>query len=237
MPFPRKEELNPSLFLGSQYPPVMPLRCHTAELVYGTTLRIPGQFFDPVEEIPDPLSFVSRLRITFSRYRPNNPDTIRTGNVTLMLICSSTHVFVCRDAVRRPLQRPYDGPFKVHCRYPKFFTIIGSTGKPQTTSVDRLKLVHTNNPAVSTSSVPASHQCLDLHQWLHLRLSGQHVLDTVSIGQTDWSFDISCMHLLYAVFLGGVFVVCCLHQLHNIHIPDFITISCNALLYYHFLCA
>ena len=50
-------------------------------------------------------------------------------------------------------------------------------------------------------------------------LSGQHVLDAMSIGQTDWSFDISCMHLLYAVFyspcsLGGS-VCSVLHHLHN----------------------
>ena len=156
MPFPRKDELNPSLFLGSQYPPVMPLGCHTAELVYGPTLRIPGQFFDQLRRFPTPCHLFQGSVSPCSRYRPNNPDTIPTGNVTLMLICSSTHVFVCRDAVRRHLQPPYDGPFKVHCPYPKFFTIIGSTGKPQTISVDRLKPAHTNNPAISTSSVPAS---------------------------------------------------------------------------------
>ena len=37
-----------------------------------------------------------------------------------------------------------------------FFTIIGSTGKPQTISVDRLKPAHTDNPAVPTSSASAS---------------------------------------------------------------------------------
>ena len=34
------------------------LGCCTAKLVYSTTLRIPGQLFDSVEEVPDPLSFV-----------------------------------------------------------------------------------------------------------------------------------------------------------------------------------
>ncbi len=105
------------------------LGCCTAELVYGTTLRIPGQFFDPVEEIPDPLSFVSRLRTTLQQIQAKQPR----------------HHTNRRDAVRHPLQPPYDGPFMVHCRYPKFFTIIGSTGKPQTISVDRLKPAHTDN--------------------------------------------------------------------------------------------
>ena len=32
-------------------------------------------------------------------------------------------VWVCRDAVRAPLQRPYDGPFTVVARSPRAFTI------------------------------------------------------------------------------------------------------------------
>ena len=32
-------------------------------------------------------------------------------------------VWVCRDAVRAPLQRPYDGPYAVVARSPRAFTI------------------------------------------------------------------------------------------------------------------
>ena len=137
------------------------LGCCTAELVYGTTLRIPGQFFDPVEEIPDPLSFVSRLCTTLQQIQAKQPrhHTNRKSHVNTELH-KCTHVYVRRDAVCRPLQPPYDGPFKVHSRYPKFFTIIWSTGKPQTISMDRLKPSHMDNTASSSvppsSSVPAS---------------------------------------------------------------------------------
>ena len=133
------------------------LGCFTAELVYGTTLRIPGQFFDSVEEIPDPLSFVSRVHTTLQQIRDKQPQyhTNQKCHINAELH-QCTHVFVCRDAVRWPLQPPFDGPFKVHRQYSKFFTIIGPTGKPQTVSVDRLKPAHMDNPVVSTSPVPAS---------------------------------------------------------------------------------
>ena len=120
-------------------------------------LANPRTVFDPVEEIPDPLSFVSRLCTTLQQIQAKQPrhHTTRKCHIDAELH-KCTHVFVRRDAVCRPLQPPYDGPFKVHRWYPKFFTIIGSAGKPQTISVDRLKPAHMDNPAVSTSSVPAS---------------------------------------------------------------------------------
>ena len=49
------------------------LGCCTAELVYGTTLRIPGEFFDHVEDIPDPLSYVSRLHGIMQQVHPKQP--------------------------------------------------------------------------------------------------------------------------------------------------------------------
>ena len=51
---------------------------------------------------------------------------------------SCTHVFVRRDAVKKPLQPPYDGPYKVLDRQDKYFKLW----KTDTFSVDRLKPAH-----------------------------------------------------------------------------------------------
>ena len=47
-------------------------------------------------------------------------------------------VYVRTDSVRRPLQRPYTGPFKVVGRAEKYFT-INQHGQEQRVSIDRLK--------------------------------------------------------------------------------------------------
>ena len=45
--------------------------CTPAELVYGTTLRIPGEFFAPSTDaaIPDPSSYVTKLKESMKHLR------------------------------------------------------------------------------------------------------------------------------------------------------------------------
>ena len=60
--------------------------------------------------------------------RPPIPESLRKAE----------HVFIRHGARRTPLDRPYDGPFRVIKKDEKFFVIkVGS--KEQTVSVDRLK--------------------------------------------------------------------------------------------------
>ena len=47
-------------------------------------------------------------------------------------------VYVRHDSSKRPLRRPYDGPFKILARHPKHF-IINKNGAEYSVSVDRLK--------------------------------------------------------------------------------------------------
>ena len=61
----------------------------------------------------------------------------------------SSHVFAKNDAVRMPLQCPYDEPFTVKRRHEKFY-VIERRGKEDTISIDRLK------PAFLAADMPES---------------------------------------------------------------------------------
>jgi cleavage and polyadenylation specificity factor subunit 1 len=118
------------------------LGCSSAELAYGTTLRLPGEFFQTTQETPDPLSYVSKLRIIMQRLKPVAPNHHTQRNFYISPeLEKCTHVFVRRDAIRRSLQPPYDGPYKVIQRHTKFYT-IDNQGHKQTISLDRLKPAH-----------------------------------------------------------------------------------------------
>ena len=126
------------------------LGCSSAELVYGTTLRLPAEFFSPSQAATASThtQYVDSLRSSLSAFRPqdaaprlaNRPAYIPQDLTTAEL------VFLRTDAVRKPLQPPYSGPYRVLQRSPKYFK-IEVNGKSALVSIDRLK------PAYSLSAL------------------------------------------------------------------------------------
>uniref|UniRef100_A0A0K8SX31 Uncharacterized protein n=2 Tax=Lygus hesperus TaxID=30085 RepID=A0A0K8SX31_LYGHE len=72
-------------------------------------------------------------------------------------LSTCSHVFVRRDAVRRPLQQPYDGPFLVLERHEKFYKLRVKDVEV-VVSVDRLKPAFlpatTDPPSLPSTSTP-----------------------------------------------------------------------------------
>ena len=128
----------PIVLLGIRATLKEDLSCTSAELVYGTTLRLPGDFFSS-PTLVDPSSFVSKLRQTMNsqRFIPTEWHSSPTSHVPSDLN-SASHVYVRRDGYKPPLTRPYLGPFPVISRAPKHFT-VDMNGKETTISLDRLK--------------------------------------------------------------------------------------------------
>nr|VZI00650.1 unnamed protein product [Spirometra erinaceieuropaei] len=131
------------------------LECSAAELVYGTTLRIPGDFFGYSQSSADldPSDYVQRLRqaMTHLRATPPRPSTSKSYVDPNLLTCS--FVFVRIDSVRLPLQQPYDGQFRVLSRKDKHFT-IDRGGRTDVVSIDRLKAAYTEPLPTSQTEQP-----------------------------------------------------------------------------------
>ena len=129
----------PLVLLGLRTSVKMDLKCSSAELLYGTTLRVPGEFFTDYTAPEDPSTYNGQLRSIMKQLRPVQPRLPKDRAAFVHPdLQTSTHVFVRHDAVRKPLQQPYDGPFKVLERHEKFF-ILDKAGNRDSVCIDRLK--------------------------------------------------------------------------------------------------
>jgi len=111
-----------------------------AEMVYGQTLRLPGDCFEEgntSDILPETL--VTQMKEKFNELTPKSAiyNSKRKPFVAPKLK-TPDHVFVRHDAVRKSLQKPYDGPFRVINRTDKYFN-ININGNAKNISIDRLK--------------------------------------------------------------------------------------------------
>ncbi|GFV74073.1 uncharacterized protein TNCV_601241 [Trichonephila clavipes] len=78
--------------------------------------------FDSSKPDDDVVNFVSKLNSHMQSLHPKPPK--HHGKRPVFIhpgLLEATHVFLRRDMLRRPLQQPYDGPFKVLQRKDKVF--------------------------------------------------------------------------------------------------------------------
>ena len=125
------------------------------ELVYGTTLCLSNQSFSASSSDIDPTSYVQYLKSTMQHL---HPPLVRPHHRTVHIpdsLTTRTHVFVRHNAICKPLQRLYDGPYKILKRTSKHFT-VEVQGRSTTVSSDRLKSAHIEPPHSSVSATPPS---------------------------------------------------------------------------------
>ena len=115
------------------------LSCSPAELVFGTQLRLPHQFFAQSSlDSLDPNNYVDRLRRYMSKLQATPTRSHTNRSYIPVDLQSCTHVFVRDDSIKAPLQPPYRGPFRILRRFPKYYT-LDINGKQDTVCLDRLK--------------------------------------------------------------------------------------------------
>ncbi|GBO02193.1 Retrovirus-related Pol polyprotein from transposon 412 [Araneus ventricosus] len=128
-----------------------------AQIVYGESLRLPGEFFSEPSIQTASEGFANNLQ---KQMETVGPRTTRRNSSRHIFVhkdlenCS--HVFQRIDRVKKQLESPYEGPFPVIERQDKYFT-INIKGKHVNVSLDRLKpayiLAEDNSKATTTDHV------------------------------------------------------------------------------------
>lgn len=131
------------------------LKCTPAEMVYGETLRVPGELLVPsYSENPDPLDFVQRLKEHFENVR-SVPTRIREEKIfipTSLKTC--THVFIRVNRVKTGMEGPYEGPFEVVRRFRNSYVIKRGKGTVNV-KIDHLKPAFMEPPPQTKTIEPA----------------------------------------------------------------------------------
>ena len=144
----------PMVLLGIRSTFKPDIKATATEMVYGSSLRLPGEMLVSSNTPADPTQFVGILRKQMSSLRPTQTRAKDTKPFFVSQdLHTCSHVFLRLDLVKPPLTSHYKGPFKVLKRYNKSF-IIDRNNKKETVSIDRLKpaFLDENPPAYQTRS-------------------------------------------------------------------------------------
>ena len=134
----------PSVLLGVCSAVKERLGISAAEMIYGTTLRLPGEFTQQytVDANTNLKNYSDKLRVAMSRPRLCPPRETHQKNIfQYKEIETCTHVFLQLIAIAQPLTAPYDGPYKVVPRSGRVMKIL-IKGKVETVSLDEVKPAH-----------------------------------------------------------------------------------------------
>lgn len=107
-------EVLPTTLLGVRTSIKEDIKAMAAEMLYGTSLRLPGEYFINEDMPAEPDIFIQKLREHMRRIRSMpTAHHCKRATFTHKDLYSCSHVFIRVDSTRKPLQPPYDGPYEV----------------------------------------------------------------------------------------------------------------------------
>ncbi|KAK4474308.1 hypothetical protein MN116_000394 [Schistosoma mekongi] len=136
----------PLVMLGIRTAVKTDSQCSAAELVFGTTLKLPGEFITPHTDSKtlDLGTYADQLQDQMSKLKPINTREQSRATFLPKDLSSCSHVWIRCDKVKAPLSPPFEGPFKVISRKLKYF-VVQKQGNIDSVSVDRLKPAYLDN--------------------------------------------------------------------------------------------
>lgn len=137
----------PSVMLGMRTRIRLDVDASPAEFVFGTVLRIPGEFCVPGDLEPNGESFLLEYREHMKSIKP--VPVSRKYNFRPFVfkeLNSCSHVMMKAKPIKPSLNPPYLGPFKVLKRFNDRNYEIEINGTPKVVSTERLKPAHYISP-------------------------------------------------------------------------------------------
>lgn len=121
-----------------------------AELLYGATLRLPGDIIADNTNPAPAEEFAKKLSLAMQQLRPTAViNHTRPVHYVPPSLAQTTHVFIRDDTVKPAMKQPYDGPFLVVERR----DIVRRRGKDVKVSIDRLKPAFISDQAADTTTM------------------------------------------------------------------------------------
>jgi len=135
------------------------LKATSAELVFGETMRLPGQFLEERPSNSTPQTVIGKLKKTMQSLQPVIKKHGKQAIFVFKDMAHTKKVFVRRDIMTKSLQPPYEGPYEVVSRNDKTFK-IKVNGRIVVVSVDRLKPAYTMAEEEGESKKPPAEEGL-----------------------------------------------------------------------------
>lgn len=137
-------DILPTVLLGLRTCYKKDLEASPAEYLYGTLLRILGEFFTH-EDLPiDQNIFLEDFRIHMRTLKP--APVTHHGKRKIFCykeLYSCTHVFIRQENTKKEsLDNPYAGPYRVIERINDRVFTVDANGKPTNVAIERLKPAH-----------------------------------------------------------------------------------------------
>uniref|UniRef100_A0A5S6QHR2 RNA-directed DNA polymerase n=1 Tax=Trichuris muris TaxID=70415 RepID=A0A5S6QHR2_TRIMR len=153
----RWTEALPLVLLGLRTAVKVDLGHAPSELVYGSSLRLPGEFFErtATDISSDPSGYADRLKSTMQRLRPVAPRANLRSPFVSKDLATCTHVFLQSPSKPHGLAPLYSGPHAVLRRTSKTVT-VNINGHETTVAIDRTKPAFMANEPHAHSSHASS---------------------------------------------------------------------------------
>ncbi|XP_035229511.1 uncharacterized protein LOC118201503 [Stegodyphus dumicola] len=153
---PRWTESLPTVLLGIRAAVKTDIQASSADLVYGTSLRLPADLFSQSAQNTTPsYEYVQKLQAQMQQLKPFPNQNHQTRIFVHPELQKCTHVFLRVDKITPPLTQPYTGPHKVISRSDKVLK-ISINGRQSSVSIDRVKPAFIYNDEIQ--QIPHEHE-------------------------------------------------------------------------------